>query len=181
MSTVIIQTLKFKLSQPIIVVGLPKAGTISLLGFFHCNGLCSQHCYLVWKTTRSESRRARNHGRLHVAYDLHRHATPIFKGCGDYAVCTEINGPRRTAGKIPWSHLRASIFLPQHYHLQEIHKQHPQATLILNTRPSQEWVRSVHTWGKTCWPVSLPMKYIAWRMEHSHCHKRWSTNGFDFN
>ena len=81
-----------------------------------------------------------------MLYNLQHHL-PIFDGCGDYDVYTEINGPRRKAGKIPWSHPRARIFLPQHYHLQEIHEQYPQATLILNTRPTHEWILSVCNWG----------------------------------
>ena len=81
-----------------------------------------------------------------MLYNLQHHL-PIFDGCGDYDVYTEINAPRRKAGKIPWSHPRARIFLPQHYHLQEIHEQYPQATLILNTRPTHEWILSVCNWG----------------------------------
>jgi hypothetical protein len=140
-----IPNFKFQLPQPIVVVGLPKAGTSSLFGFFHCNGLYSQHWYCC-----GEQREASQGGPGTMAdcmlYNL-QHAIPIFDGCGDYDVYTEINGPRRIAGKIPWSHPAARIFLPQHYHLQEIHEQYPQATLILNTRPSPEWVHSVRTWG----------------------------------
>jgi hypothetical protein len=137
--------LTLKLPQPILVVGLPKAGTSSLFGFFHCNGLYSQHWYCC-----GEQREFNQGGPGTMAdcmlYNL-QHDLYILEGCGDYDVYTEINGPRRMAGKIPWSHPRAHIFLPQHYYLQEIHEQYPQATLILNTRPTHEWVQSVRTWG----------------------------------
>jgi hypothetical protein len=144
-STSTVNKMKLKLPQPIIVVGFPKAGTSSLFGFFHCNGLYSQHWYCC-----GEQLEARKGGPGTMAdcmlYNL-EHDLPILDGCGDYDVYTEINGPRRMAGKIPWSHPRAQIFLPQHYYLQGIHEQYPQATFILNTRPTDEWVHSVRTWG----------------------------------
>jgi hypothetical protein len=64
----------------------------------------------------------------------------ILDGCGDYDIYTEMNGP-----KLPTrdSQTPPGIFLPQHYHLQELHEAEPTATWILNIRPVDEWIRSV--------------------------------------
>jgi hypothetical protein len=68
---------------------------------------------------------------------------PILDGCGDYDVYTELNGPRRTKlGNTPMID-KSSIFLPQHFHLQELHDYSPTSTWILNLRPVDEWIQSV--------------------------------------
>uniref|UniRef100_A0A7S0Y905 Uncharacterized protein n=1 Tax=Pseudo-nitzschia delicatissima TaxID=44447 RepID=A0A7S0Y905_9STRA len=85
---------------------------------------------------------------------------PIFENCGDFDVYSEINGPRQfkeTNGTIimdngtlmPASEFvpkKNRIFFPQHHHLDKIHQQYPNATLILNNRDTEAWVNSVLSW-----------------------------------
>jgi hypothetical protein len=80
---------------------------------------------------------------------------PILDGCGEYDVYTEINGPKRLVlnggggsknkkdkQKLPKTKRDSGIFLPQRYHLQELHHWNPNATWILNLRPVRDWVHS---------------------------------------
>jgi hypothetical protein len=97
-------------------------------------------------------------------YNLH-HNLPILDGCGDYDLYTELNGPKLyfdsedisndTSGinsprtKPKRSRRQRGLFLPQRYHLQDIHEYDPDAIWILNTRPVDDWVESVlhhHVW-----------------------------------
>ena len=63
----------------------------------------------------------------------------ILQDCGDYDVYTELNGLRNYLTK----QNPRRLFLPQHYHLVELHDYAPNATWILNIRPVQDWIRSV--------------------------------------
>ena len=40
----------------------------------------------------------------------------------------------------------AGVFLPQRFHLDKLHTYSPDATFILNLRPSQDWLHSVTNW-----------------------------------
>jgi len=87
---------------------------------------------------------------------------PILENCGDYDVYTEINGPRvfkengmRTLlddgtllSKNDTKTTKLRLFFPQHHQLDAIHKQYPNATLILNQREVGAWVQSVMEWDK---------------------------------
>jgi hypothetical protein len=87
----------------------------------------------------------------------------FFEGCGadDIEVFTELNGPRRQVvdrdtrksgyllenGTFTYEGPGARIFFPQHFYLQEIHEDFPNATWILNIRPVETWIQSVMKWG----------------------------------
>ena len=87
--------------------------------------------------------------------------TPILQGCGNFDLYSEINGPRREIrprfsdrygylldnGTFDYTGPGKRIFFPQHFHVQALHEQFPNSTWILNTRPVQDWVRSVIKWG----------------------------------
>jgi hypothetical protein len=109
-----------KLPTPVIVVGLPKAGTSSLFSFFHCNGYNTQHWYCCHPqndprrieashynetTTTISDQNTDKTPKLMAECLLHNmalnhqrnHSQPrrlFFEGCGNYDVYTEINGPR---------------------------------------------------------------------------------------
>lgn len=129
---------------PILVVGLPKAGTSTLFEFFRCKQKSwkCQHWYCCGQQDHA------NKGGPYLMSDCMLHNLelnfPILDGCGDYDVYTELNGPRRDTdtGKLLDSK-RPKIFLPQHYHLPDLHAFAPDATWILNIRPIEEWVHSV--------------------------------------
>ena len=135
--------------QPIIlVVGLPKAGTSSLFEFFHCHGVFSQHWYCCGRQD-SADRPGQTTGPNGPSYMSHcllenlqsTTTENILDGCGGYDAYTEINGPRLPLrnGK----EQAKGIFLPQHYHLQELHDAAPNATWILNIRDVNDWIKSV--------------------------------------
>lgn len=176
-----------KLPRPILVVGMPKAGTSSLFGFFHCAGLYSQHWYCCEEQKDPQKARSKQTMADCITYNIVQNL-PLLDGCGDYDVITEMNGPRRirrrgtivksassfsqqvphgntTSGVtgtphlledegvftddsvVQWSHPGARIFLPQRFHLHVFHRDYPNATLILNTRPADEWAHSVRYAG----------------------------------
>jgi len=150
---------KLLLPKPIINVGFPKAGTSTIFSFFHCNGLKAQHWYCC------EDQKHPGHAKFHKLMSscmLKNIAAnrPIFENCGDFDVYSEINGPRQfkeTNGTVmmddgtlmPASEFvprKNRIFFPQHHHLDKIHQQYPNATLILNNRDTEAWVNSVLSW-----------------------------------
>jgi hypothetical protein len=181
-----------KLPRPILVVGMPKAGTSSLFGFFHCAGLYSQHWYCCEEQKDPQKARSKQTMADCITYNMVQNL-PLLDGCGDYDVITEMNGPRRIRRRgtivqsllsssssssaphvshgnnasegtgipnhpaeegvfindsvVPWSHPGARIFLPQRFHLHDFHRDYPNATLILNTRPAHEWAHSVRYAG----------------------------------
>ena len=80
----------------------------------------------------------------------------MLDGCGDYQVFAQIDGerPRDKRKRIgmlfengtrsldaPYSH-----FLPQHFSLEQIHKDYPDATFVLPLRESKVWAYSVMHW-----------------------------------
>ena len=87
----------------------------------------------------------------------------ILKGCGNFDVYSEINGPRKTKfhpklrGKIGYilddgtveynGPPGKRIFFPQHFRIEEIHESYPNATWILNWRDYDSWIESVIKWG----------------------------------
>jgi hypothetical protein len=117
-----------KLPTPVIVVGLPKAGTSSLFSFFHCNGYNTQHWYCCHPqndprridashynnktTTTISDQNTVKTPKLMAECLLHNmalnhqknHSQPrrlFFEGCGNYEVYTEINGPRPRKRRTP--------------------------------------------------------------------------------
>eukprot|EP00536_Pseudo-nitzschia_multiseries_P008123 jgi/Psemu1/256921/estExt_Genewise1Plus.C_2000080 len=150
-----------RLPKPIINVGFPKAGTSTIFSFFHCNGLKSQHwlcCEPQDNPTKTKKQKLMSRCILENLVTK----SPIFDGCGDYDVYTEINGPRnfknyhhrtlledgRLLTSLDSVSMKMRIFFPQHHQLEEIHKQHPNATLVLNKRSVESWIDSVLAWDK---------------------------------
>ena len=65
----------------------------------------------------------------------------ILHGCGDYDFYGQIDA--ETSGQ---DDALYELFLPQHFHLEELHKAAPTATFLLNVRPPEEWAKSVMSW-----------------------------------
>ncbi|KAL3927027.1 MAG: hypothetical protein SGBAC_013246 [Bacillariaceae sp.] len=189
---------------PIMVVGLPKAGTSTLFEFFSCHSIYAQHWYCcgpqrsadlpgsggprfgpsymshcllenLQEQARQQKHKEKENGA--EAFDAKWNHS-ILDGCGDYDVYTEMNGPYFDPPMIPVMgtgytikeeqeeqeekdedpfHSSKGIFLPQHYHLQELHAAAPTATWILNVRPVQDWIRSV---------ANVPARSLVERLQY---------------
>ena len=157
----------------IFVVGLPKAGTSSLFAYFHCLGFYSQHWFCC-----GSQHDAQQEGDAYLSDCMVsnlQEGLPILDGCGDYDVYTEMNGPRKRTkadqdfvaadGVMGY---RPRIFLPQHYHLEELHAYAPHATWILNVRPVDAWVESVSQV-----PAKMLTKQLLYEAQ-SHDPERWA-------
>jgi hypothetical protein len=170
-----------KLPKPIINVGFPKAGTSSIFSFFHCNGLKGQHWFCCEEQNHPAGTKHRhlmsrcilenlieNH---RFQLNISRPRKDILEGCGDYDFYSEINGPRVFEGSRfrilnddgthdTRSHTKREprLILPQHHYLEDLHAQFPNATFILNLRPTHEWVESVMRWGTTL-RVEIPNEF----------------------
>ncbi len=140
---------QYTIESPIIVVGLPKAGTSTLFAYFHCLGFYSQHWYCCGPQHHAQQEDMTAYISDCMISNL-QDQIPILEGCGNYDVYTELNGPRRKTsmdsnfvavdGTIGY---RPRIFLPQHYNLEELHQYAPNATWIFNVRPVEDWIHSV--------------------------------------
>lgn len=148
---------ELRLPKPVINVGFPKAGTSSIFSFFHCNGLKSQHwfcCEPQDSPKRTKSQKLMSKCLLNNLVD----GRPFFQNCGDYEVYSEINGPRhfpdqtlldngKLLSKAESMTTKRRLFFPQHHRLDAIHKEYPNATLVLNNRPVEKWIVSVQSWN----------------------------------
>lgn len=169
---------------PILVVGLPKAGTSSLFEFFSCHGIYAQHWYCCGPQTGADLPGSKAGPRFGPSYMSHcllenlqeqarqreqanspqgfdsKWNHSILDGCGDYHAYTELNGPYiPSENENETDPFRSSkgIFLPQHYHLEELHAAAPTATWILNVRDVKDWIRSVQ---------NVPARSLVERLEY---------------
>lgn len=124
-----------KLSTPAFVVGFPKSGTTSVYRFFNCSGVVTQH-YCSGGERRDHP--PCRYGKMSncILQNMAKPNRTMLQGCGDYTVYAQIDGERDTGG----------IFLPQHFHLDRLHQEYPDATFILPLREPNEWARSVVNW-----------------------------------
>jgi hypothetical protein len=116
--------------SPTIVVGLPKAGTVSLAKFFRCGG--------IEKVVHHRC----NHracGAI-IQRNLASGKNP-FANTGRQDVYTQIDVELNVAKGLP-------CFFPQIEALLEIHRAHPNSTFLLNTRNVDNWIRSLRGWGR---------------------------------
>ena len=114
---------------PILTVGLPKAGTTSVDHFFRCYDLRVSHnfCY-------------DNHFDQGVSYHCssllqknEKDERPLLHFTGEYDLYAQYDSV-------------ADCFFPQITHLDKIHQDYPDATLILNTRDVDAWIASIKRW-----------------------------------
>ena len=133
---------KDKLPYPVFVVGYPKVGTSSIHAMFQCSGISSSHyCCCGSNNSHTDCRNKKGDdkggGRSFaecMRANLKRQR-PILENCGNYSVYAQMD-----------SEMGKSMFLPQHFHLHELHEFAPNATFILNLRPAVDWVTSVSNW-----------------------------------
>ena len=201
-----------RLPSPVIVLGMPKAGTSSLEAYFRGGGrypshfACDNHFSeagpsagpaaadpsmeavppLPWRNCRLpaaagpgafQGLRADEGGFPLCAVCVERNVLrgrPPLEGCGRYDVWTELDSAEHplpsslgggegggddsdgdgsataaaaaaAAGAAPG--LRPLCSYPQVTRLEEIHAAYPEATFVLNVRPTDHWVRSVGRWN----------------------------------
>uniref|UniRef100_A0A7S0X5R9 Sulfotransferase n=1 Tax=Mantoniella antarctica TaxID=81844 RepID=A0A7S0X5R9_9CHLO len=141
------------MGTPIMVVGMPKAGTSTIAAYFQCGNVKSSHYQCV--------------GNEYCGVCIDRNVkagVPPFANCGDYDVYSQLDimgncttkkplvkrgmpegtksGARR--GLEPWD----VCYMPQVEALEAIHSQFPNATFILNHRQHvDDWIKSVNHWG----------------------------------
>jgi hypothetical protein len=122
--------------SPVFVVGLPKVGTSSIHALFACSGVRSSH-YCCCGSNRTHTHCNDGDGRTFsecMRGNL-KSNRPILQGCGDYQVYAQMD-----------AELGKGIFLPQRFQLDALHAYAPNATFLLNVRPSHDWVHSVSNW-----------------------------------
>eukprot|EP00934_Nitzschia_sp_Nitz4_P006013 Nitzschia sp. Nitz4//scaffold11_size288233//112067//112993//NITZ4_000765-RA/size288233-processed-gene-0.173-mRNA-1//1//CDS//3329534047//6003//frame0 len=122
------------LPKPVFVVGLPKVGTSSIHALFACSGWKSSHyCCCGSNRTHTHCNDAQTFSDCMRANA--KAGKPILEGCGDYDVYAQLD-----------AELGRGIYLPQHFQLDALHSFAPNATFVLNLRPSEDWVHSVTNW-----------------------------------
>lgn len=128
----------FPLPKPILVVGLPKAGTSTIHDFFSAN-----YSSVHWKDYRCVSRAAKlNQTVVHKCFvgacmlNAHRTSRPLLQTCGSYDVWAQMDNV---------SPLAPCVF-PQISLLEQLHKEAPNATLLFNRRQLNRWSSSVLRW-----------------------------------
>ena len=133
-------SLKPGVGLPVVVVGMPKAGTTSLAAYFRCGGLdvshyeCGDHAKCGACIERAFEHRARD----------------VLGACGSYAAWAQMDfeGAPNTKGAEGLDGAKDRCFFPQVEALEAIASAHPSATFVLNRREDYaDWVRSVDDWG----------------------------------
>jgi hypothetical protein len=133
-------SLKPGVGLPVVVVGMPKAGTTSLAAYFRCGGLdvshyeCGDHAKCGACIERAFEHRARD----------------VLDACGSYAAWAQMDfeGAPNTKGAEGLDGAKDRCFFPQVEALEAIASAHPSATFVLNRREDYaDWVRSVDDWG----------------------------------
>jgi hypothetical protein len=127
-----------RLPNPVFVVGFPKSGTTSLYEMFKCSGVLSSH-YCCG--SQNDHQPCGTLGTMGVCMQRNlEKGLSILEDCGGYDFYGQMDCERRLDTS------EYSMFLPQHFHLEELHEFAPNATLILNLRPAEDWVRSIMNW-----------------------------------
>mgnify|MGYP005852119085 CR=1 FL=1 len=124
------------LPKPILVVGMPKAGTTSIHSFFQAAGYRSAHY-----------RCKEDQGILdlfcgHCIRDAIQNNLPPLKTCGDYDVWAQMDVTYYPANNIE------RCYYPQFLAMEKLHKEAPNATIIFNRRDLDHWAKSVQRWTK---------------------------------
>eukprot|EP00526_Cylindrotheca_closterium_P015369 CAMPEP_0113634692 /NCGR_PEP_ID=MMETSP0017_2-20120614/18071_1 /TAXON_ID=2856 /ORGANISM="Cylindrotheca closterium" /LENGTH=245 /DNA_ID=CAMNT_0000545415 /DNA_START=378 /DNA_END=1115 /DNA_ORIENTATION=+ /assembly_acc=CAM_ASM_000147 len=125
---------QLKLPTPIIVMGLMKAGTTSVYGYFKCgldpssSKLSHYNCNDGTKGLMSCGKRMRR--------NITKMKTKAFHSMDMFTVYAELDGQEKNGG----------ITVPQWQFVKEIHEHFPEATWILNLRDPHDWLKSIDKW-----------------------------------
>lgn len=119
---------------PIFVFSLPKSGTTSIWRYFNCGKLWSVH---HWTKLELEGE---PHERIGVCMGKNvyerNNSVPMLQGCGHAQAWSD-------AGAI----YGKECFYPSVHGLDNIAKFYPNATIVLVTRNTDTWVKSLQKWN----------------------------------
>jgi len=116
---------------PVLVVGLPKAGTSSIADFSRCAGVTTSHFQCTYNVSKDGRIVEKTQPCGECVRDRVNEGRLPLDGCGDYDV---------------WAQMDNCCTFPQTEHLEGLHTEFPNATLILNLRDVAAWVGSVQRW-----------------------------------
>jgi hypothetical protein len=128
---------ELKLATPIIVMGLMKAGTTSIFGYFKC-GLDPKHSKLSHYNCNDP---AKKRGTMSCGKRMRRNVTKMknttaFHTMDMFHLYSELDGQEYNGG----------ISVPQWHFIQAVHDNFPNATWILNLRDPHDWLKSINRW-----------------------------------
>mmetsp|Transcript_38714 Transcript_38714/g.41975 ORF Transcript_38714/g.41975 Transcript_38714/m.41975 type:complete len:231 (+) Transcript_38714:3-695(+) len=132
-----VTTLINNTGAPIIVMGMMKAGTTSVFGYFKC-GLLKQDQKFLTHYDCNPNIYNRTMTRKSCGYQMMinlRNNKDAFATMDSFALYAELDGQ-----------VEAGMYLPQWTNLHEIHQQFPRATFILNMRDPKKWIQSIDKW-----------------------------------
>ncbi|KAL7565723.1 hypothetical protein ACA910_005417 [Epithemia clementina (nom. ined.)] len=130
------------LPYPIFNVGLPKMGSNTLMQFFTCAGLRA------------------NHGQNGQCFaQAQQQGVPLLTTCtplkyrSDQTPKNNNNNATSSSPVQAWLQLDVTFppdacYYPQMSMLEELHREAPNATFVLNFRPVRDWWRSLRHWHK---------------------------------
>jgi len=129
----------------VIMLGLPRSGSLAVHKYFQCRGWTSSHycCGRAGGATSFPCLDAEGPTCGDCVWENLKNHRPAFDHCG---------GEDGTTNSVQvWSQYDVETadawFLPQHFALGLLHQSYPNATWILNTRgSSREWAESIFHW-----------------------------------
>jgi len=128
---------KKQLQLPILNVGMPKAGSSTLKKFFNCSGYNSSH----------------DQEGVCLAKAVIRDRLQPFSGCKwtktkQAFLQMDLNNRGHFVDGRIHMYKTLQCWWPQISFLDEIHKEYPNATFVMNFRPINDWIRSVQAHGR---------------------------------
>ncbi len=129
------------IKQKVFVMGMPKAGTTSILKFFQCGMIPSSH-WDCGAPPLSENPQEPSIFCGHCIRDNVISGRDPIAGCGNYDVWAEMSVWDTTVYGDP----RPPTYFPQIEAIEQLHTFYPDSVWILNLRPAGDWADSVSTW-----------------------------------
>uniref|UniRef100_A0A7S2YSF5 Sulfotransferase n=1 Tax=Entomoneis paludosa TaxID=265537 RepID=A0A7S2YSF5_9STRA len=132
------------LPSPIINLGMPKMGSSSLHEFFKCSGTYNSSHYTCGPRPRGEGKRGPG---LRCGTCMERawkKGLPLLKSCG--GASNEFKNGYTAFMQMDYNTPGKTCFYPQMSALNAIHKEYPNATFVLISRPLDDWIRSLDDW-----------------------------------
>lgn len=129
---------ELKLPTPIIIMGLMKAGTTSVYGYFQCglDPTTSRLSHYDCKPTRKDPEKIGMACGKRMRRNLTKNHKPAFDTMDNFTLYAELDAQELNGG----------MTLPQWDYLEPIYKQFPSASWILNVREPRKWLNSVDRW-----------------------------------
>lgn len=136
---------------PILVVGLPKAGTSTIHEFLSCHGLFDIH-YQLSNAYRARANTTKKAFICDVMHECVTKGLPAFDCMEPFHSISQMDCPRTSAGNRDLGTITtrgATTFdwlFPQISYLAQMLLDYPRATYVLNLRDATSWASSVEGW-----------------------------------